>query len=310
MLDALPVIFRVLGAGAGGGLPQWNCGCPNCTAVRAGDPRVRPRTQDSLAFSSHGDRWHLINASPDILRQIEANPPLWPRHARHSPIASIVLSNGDLDHVLGLFSLRESWPLVVYATGAVRRGLHDRNAMVRTLERFEGQVTFRELELDRDVEIEPGLTITARAARGKLPVHLEKLCSPSPEDNVSIWVRQEGMGASAATKTAVYFGATSSADGLREALGGVGCLFFDGTFWSSDELVALGLSRARAEDMAHLPIGGATGSLAALDGMSLGRKIYTHINNSNPIVVEGSAEEQAVRASGWEIAYDGMEVEL
>jgi pyrroloquinoline quinone biosynthesis protein B len=297
--------IRVLGSAAGGGFPQWNCGCLNCTSVRAGDARLLRRTQDSLAMTRDGERWHLVNASPDILRQIDASPPLWPRSPRHSPIASILLTNGDLDHVLGLFSLRESWPLTLYATTSVRRGLEERNAIFRTLRRFEGQVTWRALELDREVEIEPGLFVTARAARGKLPVHLEGIASPSPEDNVSLWMRDGTSGTRAA-----YLGATSSAEGVEAAVAGLDCVFFDGTFWSSDELIALGLSKARAEDMAHLPVGGPAGSLAALARIPVRHKIYTHINNSNPILVQGSPEEQAVHAAGWQIAYDGMEIAL
>jgi pyrroloquinoline quinone biosynthesis protein B len=271
---------------------------------------VRPRTQDSLAFSGEGAasgsstdaRWHLVNASPDVLRQIEATPALQPRAARHSPIASIVLTNGDLDHVLGLFSLRESWPLVLYATAAVRRGLEERNAIFRTLRRFPDQVTWRDLALGHAIAVEPGLTIEARPAPGKLPVHLVGATAPSPEDNVSLWIRDDRG------KCVVYAGATSSAEGLDESLRGADCVFFDGTFWSSDELVRLGLSSARAEDMAHVPIGGGRGSLAALARLGAGRKIYTHINNSNPILVEGSPEHRAVLDAGCEIAFDGMEV--
>ena len=218
---------------------------------------------------------------------------------------SVILTNGDLDHVLGLFSLRESWPLVLYATPSVRRGLEDRNVICRTLHRFPEQATWRDLELGREVTIEPGLTVEARPARGKLPVHLMGLCTPSPEDNVSLWIRDARTG-----KTAVYMGATSSAEGVEPEVRGADCLFFDGTFWSSDELVSLQLSKALAEDMAHLPIGGPAGSLAQLSGVHASHKIFTHINNSNPILVDGSPENLAVRAAGWQVAYDGMEVSL
>jgi pyrroloquinoline quinone biosynthesis protein B len=305
MLSGFAVWIRVLGSAAGGGVPQWNCGCVNCRAARAGDPRVRPRTQDSLAITATGERWHLVNASPDILRQIESTPALHPRSARDSPIHSIVLSNGDLDHTLGLFSLRESWPLVIYATPAVRRGLEDHNAFCRTLHRFAGHVVWRDLELCREIAIDDGLTIEARPAPGKLPVHLVGVEPPSAEDNVSLRIRDART-----AKTAVYIGATSSADGLDEVFGGVDCVFFDGTFWSSDELIRLGLSHARAEDMAHLPIGGYGGSLRRLSGIEVGRRIYTHINNSNPVLVDDSPEHRAVREAGWEIAVDGMEVTL
>jgi pyrroloquinoline quinone biosynthesis protein B len=247
----------------------------------------------------------LINASPDILKQINDNAPLHPRSPRHSPIRSVLLTNGDLDHVLGLFSLRESWPLVLYATAAVRRGLEEGNVICRTLHRFPEQAVWRDLELGREVAVEPGITVEARPAHGKLPVHLMGSGTPSPEDNVSLWIREARTG-----KTAVYMGATSSAEGVDTEVRGADCLFFDGTFWSSDELIALGLSQARAEDMAHLPIGGPQGSLARLSGAQVSRKVFTHINNSNPILVEGSRERLAVAASGWEIAYDGMEIPL
>jgi pyrroloquinoline quinone biosynthesis protein B len=245
----------------------------------------------------------MVNASPDVLRQIEQTPALAPQAARHSPVRSIILTNGDLDHVLGLFSLRESWPLVLYATDAVRRGLEDRNAIFRTLRRFPEQVTWRNLPLGREVELEAGLVVEARPARGKLPVHLTGVTDPSPEDNVSLRIRDTRTG-----KRVVFLTATSSASGLEGDLRDADCVFFDGTFWSSDELRSLGLSTARAEDMAHVPIGGAQGSLAQLAGLEIPRKIFTHINNSNPIVVEGSPEQRAVLEAGWEIAFDGMEV--
>jgi pyrroloquinoline quinone biosynthesis protein B len=297
------VYIRVLGSAAGGGFPQWNCACPNCAAVRAGDARVQARTQDSLAVSADGVDWAIVNASPDILRQIERSPFLYPRSARHSPIRAIVLTNGDLDHVLGLFSLRESWPLVIYATSAVRRGLEDGNAVFRTLRRFPEQVTWRPLALGVEMPLLPGLTLQARAAVGKLPVHLVGTCAASEEDNVALWIRDERTG-----KRAAYVGATATADGLEDALGGVDCVFFDGTFWSSDELIGLGLSTARAEDMAHVPVGGKAGSLAKLAFLQAERKVYTHINNSTPMLVEGSNARRAVERAGWEVAHDGMEI--
>lgn len=266
---------------------------------------MRARTQDSLAVSGDGAHWHLVNASPDISRQIEESTDLQPKGLRHSPIRSIVLSNGDLDHVLGLFSLRESWPLVIYATSAVRRGLEDRNAIFRTLQRFANQVVWRDLPLQQEIALDGGLALEARPAPGKLPVHLMGLCEPSPEDNVSLWFRDTTTG-----KRSAYLGATSSAAGLARELDEVECVFFDGTFWSSDELLRLGLGASRAEDMAHLPIGGDGGSLAALASIRTPRKIFTHVNNSNPVLLDGSLEQRTVSAAGWEVAFDGMEVAL
>jgi len=297
----------VIGSSAGGGFPQWNCGCANCALARAGSPHVRARTQDSVAVISDGKAL-LLNASPDVHAQIAASAMLHPRSARHSPIAAIVLTNGDLDHVLGLLSLRESQPLVVYATEAVRAGLFSRNVVFRTLQRFAAQLNVRPLPLDREVEIAglDGLALTARSFPGKLPVHLEGLVSPSLEDNVALFLRDRRSG-----RTIVYASAVAALDETSVRLfDGADVLLFDGTFWSSDELVLRGVGSARAEDMAHLRISGATGSLAALATARVARKIYTHINNTNPILVEGSAERRAVEEAGFEVAFDRMEITL
>lgn len=292
---------HVLGAAAGGGFPQWNCGCPNCQCVRAGSANTEPRTQDAVAVTVDDKAFVLVNASPDILAQIQRTPALAPRAARHSPIAAIVLTNGDLDHVLGLFSLRESYPLHVYATPAVWHGLRERNVMFRTLERFDGQVSFHPLSLDTATAVSPGLTVTPFAVPGKLPVHLERDTRPSAEDNV-------GLEFSAGGERVVCCGSAGAIGPYVERLEGAACVLFDGTFWSSDELVRLGLSTARAESMAHLPIGGDDGSLARLAHMGAARKVFTHVNNTNPILIRGSDERRRVEASGWEVAYDGMEI--
>src|SRR5262245_4560678 len=261
------MLLKVLGSGAGGGVPQWNCGCPNCGEARTGSGRVIPRTQDAMALGAGSD-WFLLNASPDVHRQIEATPALQPRSGRATPIHGVVLTNGDLDHTLGLFSLRESTPLHLYATDSVRRGLTEGNTIFRTLQRFPGQVTWRRLELDRAVELTgpgdrpTGVSIVPVALPGKVPKHLEGLAPPSPEDNVGLWIRDERSGRLAVLATA----AASAGDWVRRIEGADVC-FFDGTFWSSDELIRLGLGKARAEDMAHLPIGGDEGSLALLSGL-------------------------------------------
>lgn len=294
----------VLGSAAGGGFPQWNCGCENCRLVRAGDPRVRARTQDSLAVEGDSG-WLLVNASPDVHRQIESLPALHPRARRDTPIAAIVLLNGDLDHVLGLFSLRESQPLVVYATERVWNGLAEKNAIFRTLRRFDGHVTHRRLEVDRQVDVaELGLAITPFAAPGKRPVHLMNEGADDPEDNVGLRIEQEG-------KAAVLATAVKNVAAVVPKLAPADALFLDGTFWSSDELVAGGLGKARAEDMAHHPLAGDTGSIATLANLrGVGRKILTHVNNTNPILRSDSTEHAHVRLMGWEVAHDGMEVVL
>jgi pyrroloquinoline quinone biosynthesis protein B len=295
---------RVLGASAGGGFPQWNCACENCALVRARDPRVVAATQDSLALTGRGGRWLLVNASPDVHRQIQDFPELHPAGPRHTPIAAVALTNGDLDHVLGLLSLRESQPIAVLATERVRAGLVDRNAMLRTLARSADQVAWRRLELGRELILDDvGVGVTAVAVPGKLPVHLVGLVEPSPEDNVALRVRDLASGRLVVVATAV-----GSLEGVDELVRGADVLFFDGTFWSEDELVAGGLGRAYARDMAHVPVGGEGGSLERLAGAGGARRIYTHVNNTNPMLRAGSPERAAVERAGWEIAHDGLEV--
>jgi pyrroloquinoline quinone biosynthesis protein B len=299
---------RVLGAAAGGGLPQWNCGCERCRMCRRGDPHIRARTQDSIAVQAGGCAgWVLVHASPDVLRQIEATPDLHPRGRRHTPIEAIVLANGDLDHVLGLFCLRESQPLSIHATSAVRAGIVERNVIARTLDRFPGHTVWRDLPLGVEAPLlgpageATGLCVTAFPVPGKVPVHLAG-DAPSAEDNVGLRLRERPGGPELLLMTAV---ARVPDEPIRAAV-----LLFDGTFWQDDELGCMGLGEATARDMAHVPIGGPEGSLARLAAADVPRRIYTHINNSNPILVEGSAERRAVLDAGWEIAEDGMEITL
>lgn len=297
---------RVLGSAAGGGVPQWNCGCANCREARQGTGVVHPRTQESLAVSADGAAWFLINVSPEVRTQIEGFPALWPRSARHSPIAGLLLTNGDLDHCLGLLSLRESHPLIVYATESVRAGFVEGNVMARTLERFDGQVTWRALGIDRELPLgDSGLTVTTVATPGKPPLHLEKLRAPSIEDNVGLLIRDTRTGG----RLAYFSGVAGPAPAIARAVEGADAVFFDGTFWSSDELIAAGLGTRRAEEMAHWPVGGAEGSARFLAGQR-GRRILIHVNNTNPILREGSDERRALDAAGIEVATDGMELAL
>jgi pyrroloquinoline quinone biosynthesis protein B len=295
----------VLGSGAGGGVPQWNCGCDNCELARAGDPRVARRTQDSIALTGTGDRWLIVNASPDILRQIETTRAIQPRGLRHTPIAAVALTNGDLDHVVGLLSMRESQHFAVLATERVRAGLVERNVMLRTLARTPDQVSWQRFELGRESILpEVGLGVMPLSAPGKLPVHLVGVLPPSPEDNVALRIRDLSSGRIVALATA--FG---SLEAVPAEIAGSDLLFFDGTFWSEDELPAAGLGKAHARDMAHVPIGGPRGSLARLSALG-GRRIFTHLNNTNPVLRQGSPEHEAAIRAGWEIAFDGMEIEL
>jgi len=274
--------------------------------------RALPRTQESVAISADSASWFLLNASPEIRQQIEDFPGLHPRGPRHSPLSAIALTNGDLDHTLGLLSLRESHPLVVYATGAVRRGFADGNVLYRTLQRFPEQVTWRALKPGQEEQLAgadgrgSGLFVEPVAVPGKPPIHLEGLTPPDHEDNVGLRIREAATG-----RRLAYFPAVGQVTAaVLDALEGAHGVFFDGTFWSSDELPALGLGTKRAEEMAHLPVGGERGSLARLAHLRADRRIYIHVNNTNPMLREDSPERQAVDATGWEVAHDGMEVTL
>jgi pyrroloquinoline quinone biosynthesis protein B len=274
-----------------------------------------------MAVSADGKRWVLLNVSPDITRQIENTGPLQPAApvsdaangpaARQSPIIGAVLTNGDLDHSIGLLSLREWTPLCLYATRETYAGLVVQNAVFRTLNRQRPHVLYRQLELDvfvplRDIEGRPtGLSLSAFPVRGKVPLHLESFLEPTDETNVGVIVRDDQTGA-----RLVYVPGAGSADGIAERARNATCLFFDGTFWSDAELSAFGQSPRQARDMAHLPVGGPTGSLALLESLPVERRYYTHVNNTNPMLREGSEERRAIEARGWNLAEDGLELHV
>jgi pyrroloquinoline quinone biosynthesis protein B len=296
------VRLRVLGSAAGGGFPQWNCGCPGCRGVRADTLTARSRTQISCAVSADGDRWILLGASPDVRVQIEAFPPLWPRAPRDTPIAGIVLPNGDLDACLGLLQLRESQPLTIWATAAVRDGFVEGNTLARTLDRAPGQSTWRTLEPGRAVLLDEreALEMIPIAVPGKLPPHLFDR-HPSPGDNVGLLLRHRG-------KTAAWFPSVAGPSReLERALAEADVVFFDGTFHRDDELD--GMAGRTARDMAHWPLSGDGGSLRFLSDLP-GRTILVHLNNTNPLLDQGSAARADVERAGLEVAFDGLEVTL
>jgi pyrroloquinoline quinone biosynthesis protein B len=294
------VLIRVLGSAAGGRFPQWNCGCANCAGVRAGTIAARRRTETSIAVSADGDRWVLLDVSPDVREQIDAFPALHPRERRDTPIAALVLTSGDLDHCLGLLVLRESQALAVWTTEPVRRGFVEGNTLARTLDRFPGHVVWQPLVPGREVRV-AGLKIAPVAAPGKVPIHLEGRTAADPADNVGLRVRDERTGGGVA-----YFPGVARLDAaVAGALAGADCVLFDGTFWSSDELPALGLGARRAEQMGHVPV---AESLATLAEVRAPARFFVHVNNTNPMLREDSAERAAVRAAGWEVAHDGLEV--
>ena len=294
---------RVLGSAAGGAFPQWNCGCKNCRAVREGRAGFLRRTEDSLAVSADETSYVLVNAAPSVGEQIRRTPELTPVGTRSSPIRAIVLTNGDLDHVLGLFSLRESQPMSVYSTRAVREGLM-RNAFMRTLSRFPGHTVYRDLPLGTSVPLVGpddaplGLTVTAHSAPGKQALHLEGLEGPSPEDNVCLVLESDRA-------RVAYAAACGALGDFLAFVEGSDVVFFDGTFYSEDEMGTSGCGPKTAASMAHVPVSVSLPALASLDAK---RKVFTHINNTNPLLDPGSKQAKVVADAGWEVAWDGMEI--
>lgn len=303
----------VLGAAAGGGFPQWNCNCANCRRARAGDPAALPRTQSSLALSADGERWVLLNASPDLRQQIALNPALHPkRAARHSPIAAVVLTSADIDHVAGLLTLRESQPFSLYATGRVHEALAA-NSIFRALGEA---VARRALTLDRPEELLDrdggplGLRLTPFAVPGKVALYLEDPGAgpdfgTQPGDTIGLEIDDGACGC------AYYLPACAAfTPALARRIGGARLVLFDGTLWSDDEMVAGGLGRKSGGRMGHMSMAGAGGSIAAFAPLAIGRKIFVHINNTNPALLDDSAERAVAEKAGWEIAFDGMEIDL
>lgn len=305
--------MRVLGSAAGGGFPQWNCGCPNCQGQRRGTIKAQARTQTSVALTADRRHWFLVHASPDIREQIEHFPPLHPRNGRDTPIVGILLTNGDLDQCLGLLSLRESQPLYLYATDRVREGFTQGNVLYRTLNRTPGQMTWHPLKLHAENEplllpngAPSGLTITALPIPGKLPLHLAGTMPADPQDNIGLLIHDDASKTTLAYLPCVGEESSTLVDTIEDA----DCVMFDGTFWTDDELIALGLGDRRAEQMAHWPLSGPTGSLHMLSSLRGQKRILIHINNTNPILNEESPERQLIEAAGIEVAYDGMEFVL
>ncbi len=294
----------VLGSGAGGGVPQWNCRCRVCEIARRDPTRVRPRTETSLAVSADGVSFVILDAAPELRQQILATPGLRPRGdgLRHSPIAAVFLSSGDVDHVAGLLCLREGHDFDLYATPSV---LDDVAAPVFDVLRPD-TVTRRALVLDAPVGV-AGLTVTPFAVPGKVPLYRE--C-----DGVAVGACSDaviGFDISDGSSHMAYVpGIAHLSEPLRSRLARADLLFLDGTTYSDDELVRAGLSSKTAGRMGHLAMSGAGGSLQAFAPVEPARKIYIHLNNSNPVLVEDSAERAAVVAQGWSIAHDGMEVML
>lgn len=311
----------VLGSGAGGSLPEWRCECPSCQSARQRGAAAKPRSQDSLAVSADGERWFLLNVSPDVAFQLEAAHGLRPAHTtnaapsndagaapRAGVIIGAVLTNGALEHSMGLLSLPGGDnPLCLYATRETYAGLVVQSAVFRTLQRQRPPVVYRALALDvffplRDASGQlSGLSLCAFPVPGNVPQHLRSFVEPTDETNVGLIVRDDQTGA-----RVLYVPGASSAEGIAERARDVSCLFFDGTFWADTELMAIAAAPGAARDVAHLPVSGPGGSLAQLDALPVRQRFYTHVNDGNPMLREGSVERRVVEARGWSVAEDGL----
>jgi pyrroloquinoline quinone biosynthesis protein B len=294
----------VLGSAAGGGFPQWNCRCPVCRLAWAGDPRVRARTQASLAVSANGEDWVIVNASPDLPEQVRRASVLHPRGGtRGSPIKALLLTGAEIDQVTGLFSLREREPFALYAT-ATALSLIDDNSLFGVLPL--GVVSRRTVTAGKPYALPGNLQAEFFAVPGKAPLYVE---GENPE-TMSETAGTMGVELCAGGARLAYVpGAGAITADMRQRLARADVVFFDGTLFRDDEMIATETGSKTGLRMGHMPIDGSGGSLEALAGLRA-RRIYVHINNTNPILVEGSPERAYVIGHGWEVAEDGLEVAL
>jgi len=304
--------IRVLGSAAGGGFPQWNCNCRNCSGVRNGTLRARPRTQSSIAVNGADARsWVLVNASPDILAQLRANPALQPaRTARDSGICGIVLVDAQIDHTTGLFMLRESSrALRIWCTDSAHSDLTSGNPILTVLGHYCGVERHAMIPDGRDFHVDgvSEISFRALAVASRPPPFSPNRQAPRKGDNVALVIRDAASG-----RRAVYApGLESLEEPLWGEMQGAACVLVDGTFWSDDEMIRLGLSHKRARDIGHLPQSGPGGMLEWLDRLpSAVRRILIHVNNTNPILDEDSPERGELDRRGIEVAWDGLEITL
>lgn len=301
---------RILGSGAGGGFPQWNCNCRNCAGVRSGRIRATPRTQSSIAVSADGEGWVLFNASPDIRTQIESFPPLQPaRSVRDTAIRAILLVDAQIDHTTGLLMLREhTEPWDIYCTAAVRDDLTTGFPIFNLLSHFRG-VNWHEIHTDASTFSIPGteaLEMTGVPLRSEAPPYSPHRHKTVPGDNIGVRVRDRLTGG-----TLFYApGLGQIDDRVLGYMEEADCVLVDGTLWTNDEMIRGGISDKLGSDMGHLDQSGRGGILEHLSRLERQRKILIHINNTNPILDEDSAERRALEGSGIEVAFDGMDITL
>jgi pyrroloquinoline quinone biosynthesis protein B len=312
------VRILVLGAAAGGGFPQWNSNAPGCRRARGGDAHARPRTQCSLALSADGRSWFLVNAAPDLRAQIEANPVLHPQGGpqgglRSSPIAGVVLTGADVDAVAGLLTLRERHGFAIYALAPILAALAANpifGVLAPDCVARRAVAPEEEFALAMQEGRDSGLRATLFPVPGKVALYLEGEghdASPRLDTGtVGLQLREAASGATAF----IIPGCAAMTQDLARRLEGAALVFFDGTLWSDDEMIRMGVGTKTGRRMGHMSLAGTEGTMAAFARLGVARKILIHINNTNPILLEDSAEHAAIVEAGWEVAYDGMEVAL
>ncbi|MEM6482433.1 MAG: pyrroloquinoline quinone biosynthesis protein PqqB [Pseudomonadota bacterium] len=292
----------ILGAAAGGGLPQWNCGCQICDLARYGE--IKSATQSSIAVSADGKRWVILNASPDIRVQLSRTPALYPTGLREVPLEAVLLTNGDIDHIAGLLTLREVQHFRLYATPGIHEVL-DQNPIFDALRR--DVVPRLPLALNVEQEVASGLVAELFPVPGKVPLYLEG-------ENVKtdmIGEQTVGVALTSGDKKAFYIpGCAAMTDDLRDRLDGAELVFFDGTLWSDDEMQITGVGQKTGARMGHMSMSGPNGSIAAFQTLNVGRKVFIHMNNTNPVFRPEGPERAEARAAGWTIGEDGMEITL
>ena len=304
--------IRVLGSAAGGGFPQWNCNCHNCAGVRRGSVRAQVRTQSSIAVRGRSaDAWALVNASPDLLAQLKANPDLQPaRSPRDTALTAIVLVDGQIDHTTGLFMLRESVrPLAIWCTEQAQADLTRGNPIFAVLAHYCGVDHHAVIPDGRAFSVAGIADVSwhALAVASKPAPYSPHREAPVAGDNVALLITDQHSG-----RACVYapgLGAMERA--VWSAMQEADCVLVDGTFWRDDEMISLGMSKKRARDIGHLPQSGPGGMLEWLGRLPRSvRRILIHVNNTNPILDEDSAERAELTRRGIEVAHDGMEIEL
>lgn len=305
----------VLGSAAGGGFPQWNCNCRLCRGVRNGSVEAVPRTQSSIAISGDGERWLLCNASPDIRAQLAANPELHPKRTpRDSGIASVLLMDGQIDHVTGLLSLREGCPFEVWCTPNVHQDLNSGFPLFPMLKHWQGGLDWQRIAIDGDhheaeftIAACPGLRFTAVALTSNAPPYSPRRGAPTPGDNIGLLVEDQARG----TRLFYAPGLGAVDERTRHYLEHADCVLVDGTLWQDDELAQAGVGHATGGDMGHLPLSGERGLLHELEALPAStRRVLIHINNTNPILDECSPQRATLDKLDIEVAFDGMRLEV